>query len=88
MVKVISCGYEAGNYARIMINEIVVDMDVNENGHFRGLHIVVINPKNGKAKCGAVFDTYKSSEAFLGWIKKIHFNVGDIIAAACKDEFS
>ena len=36
----------------------------NENGHFRGLHVVLIKPEEQKACWGKVFDTYKSSKAF------------------------
>lgn len=37
-------------------------MEANENGHFRGLHIGVINQSNGQVIVKKVFDTYKSSK--------------------------
>lgn len=59
--------------------------DYNQNNNYRGLHIVVLNPKNGKVETTKVFDTYKSSENFDKFIcNKIPKN--HIIVAACKDE--
>lgn len=42
-----SAGYDGGNFAKISINNVAVPIDKNETGHYRGLHIVLINPKNG-----------------------------------------
>ena len=39
-------------------------MQENENGHYRGLHVVIFNPVNGNIETAKVFDTYKSSKAF------------------------
>ena len=39
-----SAGFDAGNYAKISINNIPILMKPNINNNFRGLHIVVINP--------------------------------------------
>ena len=60
-------------------------MNKNENGHFRGLHIVVINSIDGNVEMAKVFDTYKSSEGFN---KLITHDIPDgyIIVAACSDE--
>tara|TARA_B110000503_G_C6766745_1_gene257728 strand:- start:88 stop:195 length:108 start_codon:yes stop_codon:yes gene_type:complete len=33
-----------------MINNAEVTVDQNENKHYRGLHIVMIDPKTGKAE--------------------------------------
>ena len=57
-----SAGFSAGNFATITINEIPVYMQKNENGHYRGLHIAVINPENGEIVLAQVFDTYETSE--------------------------
>ena len=61
VVKVESAGFESGNYARISLNDVPVEMNLNENNHSRGLHIVTIHPSSGKVKFAQVFDTYESS---------------------------
>ena len=43
-------------------------MTQNENGHYRGLHIAIINPNNGRIHQARVFDTYKTSDAFDNFI--------------------
>lgn len=48
VVKAESAGFEAGNMARISIDDVEVKCLPNENGNDRGLHLVVINPHNGK----------------------------------------
>ena len=80
-----SAGFESGNFGVITINDVPVMTAKNENGHYRGLHIVVINPTNGKVEAAKVFDTYVSSDALDGFID-IGFPEGYIIAAACMDE--
>ena len=72
-------------FAEISINNSPVKMPKNENGNFRGLHIVILDPKNGKIENSQVFDTFKSSDALEEFIK---FNVpdGKIVIAACQDE--
>lgn len=47
IVLVKSAGFEAGNYAHIYIDGEEVEMETNEKGHYRGLNIVLINPKTG-----------------------------------------
>ena len=78
-------GFHCGNFAKITINEFVVNCGKNENDHARGLHLVVINPRDGKVVAAKVFDTYKSSLAF-----EYHINsevpFGTIVVAACKDD--
>ena len=59
-------------------------MKRNENGHYRGLHIAVINPKSGKIVSTHIFDTYKCSDKFDDFINNDVPN-HCIIAAACKD---
>ena len=44
-----------------MKNDESVYLEKNENDHYRGLHIVIINSTNGKIEHAKVFDTYKSS---------------------------
>lgn len=62
-------------------------MEKNVHGHFRGLHIVLINPKNGKVELAKIFDTYKSSDLFDNFIKNEEIPEGYIIVAACQDDF-
>lgn len=42
----------------------MVKIKKNENGHYRGLHLVVINPHNGKVELAEAFDTHKSRVDF------------------------
>ena len=65
----------------------MIECNKNENGHFRGLHVVIIDPKTGELKLAEVFDTYKSSERLDRFInhgipKEL------IIICACKDDIS
>ena len=57
----------------------------NDHGHFRGLHMVVINPTNGKIETAKVFDTYITSEGIDDFITR-EMPEGWIVVAACKDE--
>ena len=51
VVTVNSAGFDNGNFAEIMINNELVDIEENENEHERGLHIAIINPlKGGKVE--------------------------------------
>ena len=86
-IKVDSAGYEGRNEAVITLNNELVKVNPNVNGHLRGLHLVVINSANGKIKTAQVFDTYKSSEELESFIRCeiIH---GSILVAACQDECS
>ena len=59
-----SGGISAGDFAKITINNEEVEVESNKSGHFRGLHIVIINQNNGKIELAKVFDTYESSEDF------------------------
>ena len=69
------------------MNDVPVDVDVNEHDHYRGLHIVVIDPTDGSVEWATVFDTYESPEGFDGFIAKdLHLKQGSIVAAACKDD--
>ena len=44
-------------------------VESNENNHDRGLHIVVINPVNGKLELAVAFDTHETEQAFDQFIK-------------------
>ena len=61
-------------------------MDLNENGHYRGLHIVAIDPSTAKPLFAKVFDTYKSSEAANEFVLSNPVPKGHIVVAACKDD--
>lgn len=60
-IQAFSSGYNGGNFALIRINGKIVKVEKNEHNHYRGLHIVVINPKNFKVVFSKVFDTNKPS---------------------------
>ena len=49
------------------------------------MHIVVINPSDGKVERSKVFDTYESSNEFDDFITD-DIPLGCIVIAACKDE--
>ena len=46
------------------INGEPVDIEKNENSHYRGMHVVIINPTDGEVEFAKVFDTYENSETF------------------------
>ena len=80
-----SGGFHASNSASITINDVRVEVEKNENGTSRGLHIVVINPDNGKVDTKQVFDTHKSPTKFDEFIDT-KLPDGHIVAAACQDD--
>ena len=85
MVQASSSGYHGGDFAQITINDIPIVVEANEHNHYRGLHIVIINPSNGKIEAAKVFDTYKTSGRFEEFIaKSVPLNF--IVVAACKDD--
>lgn len=86
VVEAMSAGKDAGDFAKIIINDEIVEMERNENYHFRGLHIVVLNPYNGEIVFKKVFDTYTTSALFDDFIDGDTIKPGFIVAAACKDE--
>lgn len=70
-----------------MIGDKEILIDKNEDGHYRGIHLVIIDPSTGEKKYSEVFDTYKSSDKFDTFIDNQHLHPeGFIVAAACKDE--
>ena len=44
IVEAGSGAMEAGDFGTIRINKVKVEVEKNENGHYRGLHVVIINP--------------------------------------------
>ena len=85
VVQASSGGFEGGNFAKITLNNYPVNIEKNENGHFRGLHIVILNPENGEIHSAKVFDTYKCSNEFDTFsVTRIPEEY--IVIAACKDE--
>lgn len=68
-----------------MLNGAPTQLHKNENGHYRGMHIVIINEKTGKVETARVFDTHESSDEFDDFIVK-DLPRGRIVVAACKDD--
>lgn len=48
VIQASSAGFDGGDYASITINDQPVKVEPNINGHYRGLHIAIVNPFNGK----------------------------------------
>ena len=82
-----SAGFDSDNSAKVFINDNHILVDKNESNNFRGLHIIVISPKNGHVIAAKVFDTYKSSAGLNDFLNS-DIPKGSIIAAACQDECS
>lgn len=82
-----SAGFLAGNFAKITINHVPIDINKNENGNSRGLHVIVINPLNDKVESASIFDTYARPDGFDGFIRN-KIPDGYIVVAACQDECS
>ena len=61
IIQAQSAGFNGGNHGIIKLNNKIVKMDKNENGNYRGLHIVIVSKLNGKVEFKKVFDTYESS---------------------------
>ena len=85
VVKAVSAGFHIGSSAYIYINDNPVVLEKNENGHYRGLNIVIITP-TGSIHCAKAFDTYWSSDILEEFIKQLMIPDGYIVAVACKDE--
>ena len=54
--------------------------------HYRGLHIVILNPYSGEVEFAKMFDTYKNGSDFDEFITLNNFDDGYILIAACKDD--
>ena len=85
VIQVSSGAHESGNFARITINDVPVEVEMNEHNHDRGLHIVLINSSNGQVQLAKVFDTYRTSDAFDAFIAE-GLPEESIVVAACKDD--
>ena len=83
-----SAGYHNGNSAVVAKDNVPIPCAPNEHHHDRGLHIVLVNPSDGKVEMAQVFDTYKTSETlevFIGGMPAL-LRDGMIVIAACKDD--
>ena len=84
VATVTSAGFHAGNFANMKLNnDAAITVEPNENGHYRGLHIVIMSPNTGIVVFAKIFDTYKSSEALDSFIENNSYERGHIILAAC-----
>ena len=54
--------------------------------HYRGLHIVVVNPSNGRVELAQVFDTHRTSQQLEAALLDAGIQDGSIVAAACQDD--
>ena len=62
----------------------MVSVNINENNHYRGLHIVLVNPINFQVDFAKCFDTYKSPEDLDSFIEEMqNDNFDKIVIAAC-----
>ena len=85
IVLVTSAGFDAGNFAKIEVNGEQVKLKKNASNHYRGLHIVVVDPSSGSVVEAQVFDTYKCSKGLDDFIRKgVAF--GHFVVAASQDD--
>ena len=84
MIQASSAGFNAGDSAEIIVNDVKVEFQPNEQNHYRGLHVAQLDPTNGKVIMARVFDTHSTSQGLEAFIKTVP--VGHIVVAACKDE--
>ena len=85
VIEAESAGFDGGDIAEIRINGVKVDMEQNESHHFRGLHLVIIDPSNGKIEAAKTFDSYSSTHRIDAYIEHL-IPQGFIVVAACKDD--
>lgn len=86
IIKATSAGFHAGKFSEISVNNLPVSVDLNHNSHYRGLHIVVINPNNGYIMFARAFDTYDTSEHLDHFVTNYVVPEWYIIVAACNDD--
>ena len=86
VIQAFSSNFDGKAPAKITINDKVIKPVKNENGNFRGMHIVAVDPQDGKIYENHVFDTYESSDTMEKWIKKNYIRLDWIVIAACEDE--
>ena len=62
-------------------------MQLNQCGHYRGIHVVVIDPIYGTVKLAQVFDTFESSEQFETYLfGSSSPTAGSMVVVTCKNE--
>lgn len=84
-----SAGFEAGNYARITLNDVEVPVNKkNLNGTDRGLHVVILDTSTMEVVQQEVFDTHETSTVLELYISRGVPPEGFIIIAACKDDIA
>ena len=90
LIQASSAGFEGGNFEKITINDVKVSVEKNESDNLRGLHIVIIDPSNGKVTTAKAFDTYTKHQSTSAIAEFINTEIceGHIVVAACKDECS
>ena len=64
-----------------------MQVEMNEDNHTRGLHIVIVNPETAKVETAKVFDTYKTPHELDGFVFQ-DVPENSIVVAACQDECS
>jgi Interleukin-like EMT inducer len=81
-LKVESAGANAGNFARISIN----DTEIGFGDYDRGLNVAVFDQKTGQVLSKVNFDTFLPGNAqkFADFIKNLP--TGQIVALAVKDD--
>lgn len=87
VITALSGGFNGGNFAKITIDDKEIKCRPHENGHDRGLHMVIMDPSDGKIVMARIFDTYTSSfdlELFIDFMNES--DDGFIIIVACKDD--
>ena len=85
VISVVSSGFNGTNKAKISLNDEEISCEKNVNSHYRGLHLVHV--RSGKVVTAQVYDTYASSVEIEKFIDlENHFEMGDLIIVACKDE--
>ena len=82
IIQSMSSGKQGTNSATIKCNGDLIPIEKNVNGHYRGLHIVLMDPPTGEVKEAKVFDTYEKAEELKAFIEA-HKDSGYIVVAAC-----
>ena len=86
VITAASAGYEAGKFAQITMDRKKVGLEDNEKGHYRGLHIVIINPETRSVEWAQVFDTYSTMDGFNDFLERAVIPDGYLVIAACQDD--
>ena len=86
ILQVESAAFYAGNYSKVTLDDVHIQLRKNSSGHYRGVHIILINPISGKVEFAKVFDTYKSSIALNNFIESKMIKEGTVVVVSCKDD--